>query len=318
MAPSPKQTRNIALVGGTGTLGAPVLAALLAAGHNVTVLTRASSGAVFPASVTTHRGAYEDEAFAASALAGQDALILALGRGAYAAQAPLIRAAARAGVAYVVPCEFGSDVAHARMRAELELVGEALRGEVDLVRAKEPYRALVEELGVGAWIGVTTGPWVEFSMRLGGLGIDLREKTARILDAGDVRANFTTLKRVGESLAAMLALPEEELRGWRNGWVYFSSFLASQRDLLASAVRATGTREEDWTVIREDSDEVMKACKEGLAKGDIMSGLRLLTSLAFKEGYGGDYSAKVIDYRRLGLKPENLDDVMKGLVGELQ
>ncbi|KAI5919534.1 hypothetical protein F4810DRAFT_502289 [Camillea tinctor] len=314
MAPSPKQLRKVALAGATGTVGAPILKALLEAGHTVTVLTRSTSTSALPSGVPVQRGSYEDESFAASALAGHDVLVLALNHTAYAAQAPLIRAAAKAGVRYVVPCEFGSDLAHEKLRSELLVVGEALRDVgVDLVKAKEPYRALAEELGV-AWLGVTTGPWVELTMRLGGYGVNVTKRAAALLDGGKTRASITTLTRVGESLAALLALPEGELATYGNGWVYFSSFTVSQRELLDSAIRATGTREEDWNVVDENSDGVVAKCKEGLAKKDIMSGLRLLTTLSFKEGYGGDFSAKVVDNKKLGLEPESLDEVMKGVV----
>lgn len=134
-----------------------VLAALLAVGHKTTVLTRPASNANFPSEVTVHVGDYGDENFVASSLKDQDVLILALGHAAYDAQVPLIKAAAKAGVPYVVPCEFGSDPAHPKLNAEIHLMN-----------VKVPFRKLIEDLGVSSWIGVVNNPWVEFSMRLGG------------------------------------------------------------------------------------------------------------------------------------------------------
>ncbi|KAK7750329.1 hypothetical protein SLS62_007737 [Diatrype stigma] len=317
--PSPKQTRNITLVGGSGTIGAPILTALVATGHNVTVLSRPDSSATFPPTVTVHRVAYDDEASLAAVLRGQDALILALNAAAYGAQTPLIRAAAAAGVAWVVPCEFGSDAAHAGLRARLD--ADTGGG---LMRAKAPFRAQVEALGgASAWLGVVCNPWFDFSVRLGALtlGIDLRARTARLFAGagrdGEVKANFTTLRRVGESLAALLALPDAELAAYRNAWVYFSSFRVSQRDVLAAALRATGTEEADWEVTREEPEEAIRAAREEVAKGNALAGIRVLFALLFSEGYGGDYEAKVVDYERLGLGPEDLDEVMKSLVKEL-
>jgi uncharacterized protein YbjT (DUF2867 family) len=111
MAPSTKQGRKITVVGGSGNIGSHIVEALVESGiHEVSVLSRPESEATFPLSVKVHRGAYDDEeGFLASALAGQDVLILTLGFQAADAQKPLIRAAAAAGVPYVVPCEFGSD-----------------------------------------------------------------------------------------------------------------------------------------------------------------------------------------------------------------
>lgn len=132
------------------------MSALLEAGHNTTVLTRPGSKTDFPSVVTVHVGDYSDEDAVAAHLKGQDALILALSYNAYDAQIPLIKAAARAGVSYIVPCEFGSDPTHAKMNAEIQLMN-----------MKAPYRKLIEDLGVSSWVGVVNNPWVEFSIRLG-------------------------------------------------------------------------------------------------------------------------------------------------------
>ncbi|RYP18036.1 hypothetical protein DL765_004152 [Monosporascus sp. GIB2] len=301
-----KQTRNVTLVGGSGTVGTPILAALVATGHKVSVLSRPESTATFPSTVTVHKGTYDDEAFITSILQGQEVLILALNYGAITAQGPLIRAAAAAGVAYVVPCEFGSDATH-----------EPLVARLDLFSSRAQFRRLVEDLGVSRWIGVVNNPWFEFCMRVGAFGLDLKGRMARVFGDGARKANFTTLRRVGESLAALLALPDAELAAYGNSWVYFSSFLVSQRDLLESAKRVTGTRDEDWTVTSEDAEEVIKAAQEEIAKGNRMAGIRILFALLFSEGMGGDYSAKVIDYKKLGLEPEDLDEVMKGLAQEM-
>lgn len=65
MSPA-KQIRNVALVGASGTVGAPTLSALLAAGHKATVLTRPDSAKNFPSAVTVHVGDYKDEEFVSS------------------------------------------------------------------------------------------------------------------------------------------------------------------------------------------------------------------------------------------------------------
>ncbi|KAI0006447.1 NAD(P)-binding protein [Xylariaceae sp. FL0662B] len=293
----PNQSRNIVLVGAGGTVGAPILMALIARGHKVSVLTRPDSARVFPASATTYKLDYNDEAAVAAILTGQDALIMALSWDAYDAQIPLIRAAATARVPYVVPTEFGPDATHPAITAEL-----------DVVRAKVPYRRLIEELGVSAWIGVANNPWFEYCMSRAAFGVDLKNRTARLRDNGTTKINCTTLGRVGDSLAALLALPDEELAWYKNGWAFFSSFYVSQRDLLESAMRVTGTKEQDWTVTSADSERSEEQAAEK----------KTLFSVLFREGWGGDYNAKVVDYARLGLEPENLDEAMKALAEELQ
>ncbi|KAI0536498.1 hypothetical protein GGR58DRAFT_475224 [Xylaria digitata] len=300
--PSAKQTRNVALVGAKGTVGAPILSALLAASHKTTVLTRPDSSTNFPSDVTVHVGDYNDEEFALRGLNGQEVLILALGFNAYDAQIPLIKAAAKAGVSYIVPCEFGSDPTHQKLNAEIQLMN-----------MKAPYRKLIEDLGV-SWVGVTNNPWVEFSIRLGLYGIDLKKRTVAFYDEGNVKSNFTTLARVGETLAALFTLPEAELSKYKNEFVYFSSFYASQRDFLAGAMRATGTTEKDWTITNISTDKVIQDAKDPAA--DSRARMMLLFALVFKDGYGGDYNSKVVDYEKLGLAKEDLDTVMNSLAQE--
>ncbi|KAI0197732.1 hypothetical protein F4808DRAFT_288568 [Astrocystis sublimbata] len=226
---------------------------------------------------------------------------MALAFTAYDAQIPLIKAAAKAGVSYIVPCEFGSDPLHPKLNAENPTMN-----------MKRQYRDLIEELGVSRWIGVVNNPWVEFSIRLGLYGINLKERSATFYDEGDVKGNFTTLTRVGESLAAVLALPAAELSKFDNDFVYFSSFYVSQRDFLASAMRVTGTTEEDWTINSISSDKVLQDAREPSA--DMTTRMMTLFALVFKQGYGGDYSGKVVDYEKLGLAVEDLDTVMKQCV----
>jgi len=298
---STKQIRKVTIVGASGNIGVPILSALLATGHKASVLARPSSTATYPSSVTVHTGDYNDEDFVVGALKGQDILILVPAYTVADIQIPLIKAAAKAGVPYILPCEFGSDPTHVKMNTEL-----------DMMNAKRPFRTLIEELGVSSWIGVVNNPWVEFAIRNGLYGINLKDKTAAFYDEGDVKVNITTLTRVGESLAALFALPDEKLKKYRNQFVYLSSFYVSQRDILASAIRATGTTEKDWKITRLSSDEVLEASRKPDA--DMYARMMSLFAVVFKDGYGGDYNHKVLD---VGLEQEDLGALMKDLAKEL-
>lgn len=65
--------------------------------------------------------------------------------------------------------------------------------------------------------------------------------------------------QIGRAVAAILSLPVKPeaplsqpcLASFRNRVVYINSFTVSQRDMLASALRVTGAKEEDWTVKNE-------------------------------------------------------------------
>lgn len=151
-----------------------------------------------------------------------------------------------------------------------------------------------------------------------GLGVDAKAKTASFYDDGNTKTNFTTLKRVGESLATVLSWSEEELVELKNGWVYFSSFHITQREIWAATMRVTEMKESDWVVSSQPSEEVIKECKEQIANGAGMApAQRLLMALTFGKGIGGDYEEKIVDNKRLGLQPESLDEVVKAVVDDL-
>jgi hypothetical protein len=78
----------------------------VAAGFDVTIITRAESHAVFPVDLPVVRTSYTVEKLTA-ALAGQDAAICAVGPGGIPAQVTMIDAAESAGVKRFVVNDFG-------------------------------------------------------------------------------------------------------------------------------------------------------------------------------------------------------------------
>lgn len=99
--------KNVAIIGASGSVGKPTLAALLKIGrHNITVISRTSSQAQFPGGVEVKKGDYDDEAFMQAALTGIDVLIIMLAFPALSQQDVIFRQAAKAGVKYVLPSEY--------------------------------------------------------------------------------------------------------------------------------------------------------------------------------------------------------------------
>ncbi|KAF4999629.1 hypothetical protein FDECE_11446 [Fusarium decemcellulare] len=299
----PSQGRKIAIVGGSGTIGSPTVAALLQKNiHTITAISRSDSTATFPDNVTVLKGDYSNENFLISALKGQDVLILQLGPKVMKAQEPLIRAAAEAGVPYILPTEFGIDI-EAPLTREMAMMAE-----------KKGIRDLINQLGVSSWIAVVNNPLLDWSMKVGCWGIDIKSRKAEIWDSGNVKASTSTLKRVGDAVAELLSLPKEELVKYKNKPFYISSFCISQRDMLESVQRATGTTDADWEIKHKDIAELTRECDERLKKGDWIAAIPKLYSSMFRDGLGGNYSHKVVDMERLGFTQEDLDEVLKGVV----
>ncbi|KAH7413811.1 hypothetical protein DE146DRAFT_638657 [Phaeosphaeria sp. MPI-PUGE-AT-0046c] len=300
------QGRKIAMVGATGTVGSETLAALLKTNlHTITAISRADSKAKFPADVEVKKGDYSDHSFLVSALKGQDVLIVQLGIEAMDSQILLINAASEAGVRWVLPTEFGSDIF------------SQMAKDFPMMSMKTKYRDLIEEKGM-SWIGVVNNPWFDWSLKAGLWNVDIPGRKATIFNVGDAKFNTTTLAQVGRGVAALLSLPEDKLNSFKNNAVYLRSFFLNQRDILDSAIRATGTKESDWEIKTQDPAEAIQASRDAVAAGNMMAFLGEFYTTHMLEGRGGDFEEKAVkDMAVLGLGKENLDDVIKRIAGEM-
>ena len=186
---------RIALVGANGNVGSHILSALQAKNRfQITAISRVQSKTTFPSDISVARVNYDEPETLVNALKGQDALIITMSVFAHDAQEKLIRAAAQAGVAWILPNEFGmfntDDVQN-------ETTGSG----------KQRDRALIEKLGVSSWIGMTCGFWYEYSLSGGQYGIDLNKREVVYFDDGNQRLNTTTWPQTGLAVANLLSLP---------------------------------------------------------------------------------------------------------------
>ncbi|KAJ1552168.1 hypothetical protein HK405_012382, partial [Cladochytrium tenue] len=108
---------KVALAGASGQVGAAVLTKLLAAGFQVTALTRAAGRVQARPGVTEVVVDFGDRAALAAALAGHHAVVATTAGQSAEAQILLADAAADAGVTRFVPSDFGSDLDDPESRA---------------------------------------------------------------------------------------------------------------------------------------------------------------------------------------------------------
>jgi hypothetical protein len=149
--------------------------------------------------------------------------------------------------------------------------------------------------------------------------IDIPGKKATLYNVGDTKFNTSTLAQVGRGVAALLSLPDEKLDSYKNRPVYLRSFLISQRDILDSAIRATGTKESDWEIKTQGPEDAIQASREAVAAGNMMAFVGEFYTAHMQEGRGGNYEEKAAkDAEVLGLEKENLDEVVKRVVEEMK
>lgn len=227
-------------------------------------------------------------------------------------QTKLIEAAAAADVAWVLPNEWGYDKAH-----------PGLYQDIPLGKAHAGYTSLIEKLGKSSWIGVTCGFWYEWS--LGGgpycYGFDIPNRTVTFFDDGNTRVNTSTWPQVGRAVARLLnlkILPEDEedrgacLERWRNRSVYVSSFNVSQREMLESVMRVTGTKVEEWKIGYEPSMERYQVGVEAMRKGNLWGFAQLMYTRVFYQDGSGEFEAsRGLLNEVLGLPKEEMDDFTK-------
>ncbi|KAJ5934447.1 hypothetical protein N7466_003994 [Penicillium verhagenii] len=312
---------RVAIVGAGGTVGTHLVAALLKTGkHTVTALSRKDSSNKLPEGVLVAQVDYSDEATIVAALKGQQFFIITVSPTASRdTHSKLVRAAAKAGVPYIMPNGYAGDIEQTKLGEDVMLgpVAKAARDEI-------------ESLGM-QWITVCCGFWYDYSLAGGEarFGFDFDKWSLTIYDDGNTRNSVSTLSQVGRAVAKVLSfkeLPEDEndksltLSRWLNKALYIKSFVINQNEMFESVKRVTGTGDADWTITHEDSRE---RYADGLAmvKAGNMAGFgKLLYARAFFPDDPSDCSTRA-ENELLGLPEESLDDATQAganMVKELQ
>lgn len=293
-------------------MGKFIAEAILAAGkHTLTAITRADSTTPLPSGVRVARVDYADRASLISALQGQDALIITMGnRAPPDQQTKLIEAAAEAGVRWILPNEYGYDIADPGLHKDIANLGDA----------HAEYRRQIEALGKSSWISVVCGFWYEFSLGGGAerYGFDFGKKTVAFFDDGNTKIDTSTWPQVGRGVAQLLGLKvlkEDEsdegacLEDFKDKFLYFSSFCVSQREMLESVLRVTGTKAGDWKITNEGSVERYKKGIEMMQQGDMVGFAQMMyTRVFYQDGSGNFTKSRGLANDVLGLPKEDMDE----------
>ncbi|TQV90423.1 hypothetical protein V2A60_010417 [Cordyceps javanica] len=305
---------KVAIIGAGGNVGKYMTEALLRTGkHTVTALTRVGSKSALPAGVIKAAVDYADEETLVSALKGQQFLIISMAvSGGAAAEAVVMSAAGKAGVPWVMPTCYGTDIENKKLMEE-NLTGPGVFANI----------AAAEGNGL-SWTTMNCSFWYEFSLASRDCyGIDIANRTATLFGDGDVPICTSTWLQCGRAAAAFLSLkvlPEDErdadvtMSRWRDRPLFITSFAASQRDMLDSVHRALGTTDADWTVDRVDAQARYDAGRKLLGGPEGHRGFShcLYTRTFFRDG-GGDFRGKVVN-EALGLPREDLEEATRRAV----
>jgi uncharacterized protein YbjT (DUF2867 family) len=304
--------KNVLLAGASGSVGTPILSALLADSFfNVTILSRASSRATFPSGIPVVE---VSDAFTVSELTSafknQDAVVVALttssvtkdGRDGLAFR--LVDAAVAAGVKRFIPSEFGANNLDPRGR--------------NLVPVYDIKGAMLEHLiaqakasnGKLTWTSICCGSWLDWALdpaKSGNfIGIDVKARKATVYDSGNARFAVTTSGNTGLAVARALKYANQTA----NKQIFLADFVTTTREIVASLEKHTG---EKFDLEEKASGPEFQAWKDKYDAGDFNATFPLLAmTFGADIDVGYDYEKEQDVWNsRLGLPKVELDEVVK-------
>ena len=303
---------KVAIVGAGGNVGKYIAAALLETGkHSVTAITRPESKNSPPAGASVVKVNYQDQSSLIEAMKGHDALIITMSVMAPPdSQILLIDAAAAAGVPWIMPNEYSADSAQKEMQRDIKIG-----------IAQEMVRAHIKGKGGMSMLGLACSFWYEHSLCAMPVtyGFDVEKKEATFFDDGNTKISTSTWPQCGLAVARLLSLPilpydESDktltLDQFRDKYAYISSFFVSQKDMFASILRVTGTKEAEWKIEYEGSKKRFEDGQKEMAAGSRVGFAKMLYSRVFYPDGCGDFEDKLHN-QALGLPKEDLDEFTK-------
>ncbi|KAI1129136.1 NmrA-like family protein [Nemania abortiva] len=304
---------KVAILGAAGNFGTPITAALVAAGFAVTVITRPDSAAKFPEGLPVVRVEYADVDALAAAMAGQDAVVCALGPGAIGNAKGMVDAAAKAGVKRYIINDFGWGL-NSKSVPELAPVGEARQVAWDCA-AEYAQRDEGKQYGF-TWTGITIGNPIDWALpKFTRMGFNIAERRATIYDAGTEEFTGTTLEGIGQSVVGVF----QHLDETANRFVKVRSIQTSQNEILAAFQRATSKDEDgkQWEVEHYTAQQVLEDGRKKRAEG---AGGWILDLVVFQLYAPGEArcivgSREDSDNALLGVREESVDEVVEKALG---
>ncbi|KAI8934298.1 hypothetical protein NX059_009037 [Plenodomus lindquistii] len=299
---------NVALIGGTGTLGAPVLKALKTSEFNISVLNRQTSKSVYPKTkvITIPDDLNVDEVAQALKENEIDALIITIAGSHVESQKKLIDAAFKAGVKRVMPAEFGScDSADDKTNEILPL----MKGKKDVRDYLKTIENKKRDDGSSLeWTSLVTGHFFDYGLTCGLLKFNVKGRKAYILDGGNIKFSGSNLDFIGKAVIKILEKPEETA----NKLLYVHSNYVTQLELLAALEKATGAKFERIDQNSKDELDIVRPKMlngDGEAREEVVAVWGVVASdWKDKEGFANSL---------LGLKEDDLDETVARVVAGL-
>ncbi|KAI1021974.1 hypothetical protein LB504_007241 [Fusarium proliferatum] len=302
-----------------GHIGGVFARALIQAGnHVVTALSRSDSKSQLPQGANIIRVNYEDVHSISAALKGQHFLVITLSAAApEETHARIVKAAAMAGIPYVMPNAFSYPIYQDNTR-EPDLYTSVIISSI------ENRISDIQRSGAASVV-LCCGFWYEWTLAMGesSFGFSIKDRKVTLFDDGKRVITVSTWEQCGRALVRLLSLPETNtspsLADYKNRNVLISSFSISQRDILDSLHRVLGTTDDDWDIKYELSAQRVEEGAEEMRNGSQHGFIKWLCANTFlPENIASDFTKKEVANGILGLVEEDLDDATKRVVTRLE
>ncbi|KAL5095314.1 hypothetical protein Trisim1_000090 [Trichoderma cf. simile WF8] len=294
--------RNIAVLGGTGHVGRPIVKALIDAGFNVTVVTRSlgsNQSEISDATFVTSDYTYES---LVKIFTGQEAVVSAVAAGPpIAAQKVMVDAAIQAGVKRFIPSEYGSS----SIDQPLEDFKKLMAPKTELIGYLREKSQLHPQF---TWTCLSGGALLDMGIPNGVWGFSLSDRTATIFDTGEARFDSTTIPAMTRSVVSVLQKPADS----GNKYLQIRSFTVSQSEILAALEDITQSK---WSVSYVDAENLRQEGWKLLAGGNPKEGIENIVRGALFQGKKDiSVSQDVLANTQLGIQTTNLRDYLESMV----
>lgn len=285
------------LLQATGNLGPSVLNALLSAGFEVTVLTRAESdrsnhnfgqARVVPVDYTSLDSL-------TAALKGQDVVVNTLGTIPRDIHLRLIDAAIAAQVRRFIPSEFGSDTTNPTA-AKLPVYQDKVAIQ------KYLQQKAAESAGSFSYTLLINGPFLDWGLTVGFL-LNWRGPEVELYDEGERKFSATTLAGIAKGVVGII----NNLEATTNRTVYIREIEVSQSELLKLSGKQLPTKS-------ISTEELEKEGYAELAKPNPNPravALNFLRRAIFGKGCGSLFPAESLSNDLLGLKTLSKEELQE-------
>ncbi|KAK2060875.1 isoflavone reductase [Colletotrichum caudatum] len=251
MAPTIK---NVALAGAGGNLGSAVLKGLMASNKfNITILTRKAGSQKFPQGLTVKEVDYDSLDSLTQALKGQDALVNCISCFDPKVPTRIVDAAVAAGVYRYIPDEFGTDPMRCHVPS-LPALG------IKALTCQHMKQKAAENESTFTWTIITNGAFLDWSIRNGFMGVDVKNKKLSLFNDGENVIPYTMLADVAKAVVGTLLHADETA----NRIAYVHSTNKSQKQIGAIAQEAVGG---SWETTTVNVDAIYANCIESISKG---------------------------------------------------